>query len=35
MGPPNPDQMLFDVKSDETTTQVLKMVYFDFSVFQK
>jgi len=35
MGPPNPDQMLFDVKKDETTTQVLKMVYFDFSVFQK
>ena len=34
MGPPNPDQMLFEVKSDETTTQVLKMVYFDFSVLQ-
>ena len=34
MGPPNPDDMLFEVKSDETTTQVLKMVYFDFSLFQ-
>lgn len=34
MGPPNPDEMLFEVKSNETTIQVLKMVYFDFSVFQ-
>lgn len=33
MGPPNPDEMLFEVKADETTTQELKMVYFDFSIF--
>lgn len=35
MGPPNPDEMLFEVKENETTTQELKMVYFDFSKFQK
>ncbi len=35
MGPPNPDEMLFDVKANEITTQELKMVYFDFSKFEK
>ncbi len=34
MGPPNPDDMLFEVKANEVTIHELTMVYFDFSLFQ-
>lgn len=35
MRPPNPDKMLFEIKKDEITTQNLRMIYFDFSIFEK
>jgi uncharacterized protein (DUF2141 family) len=34
MGPPNPDDMLFEVKGNQETIHELTMVYFDFSLFQ-
>ncbi len=33
MGPPNPDDMLFEVKANEMTIHELTMVYFDFTIF--